>query len=81
MLHYRKAQSLMKLERRARVRDGSEGDGLFIAAKNDLAWMLLESVDLGAVRVEVHFNMGRWRESHPKTVSSSLCLPNLDEGR
>ena len=39
---------------------------LFIEKNIDLAWMLLESVDLGSVRVDVHFNMGPKERKHPE---------------
>lgn len=31
---------------------------LFIKKGDDLSWMMLEQIDLGHVRVDVHFNMG-----------------------
>lgn len=68
MLYYRKAQCLMKL---ARYDEGYEtarkAMELFIRKNQDLAWMLLEAIDLGNVRVDVHFNMGD-RERKPPEI-------------
>lgn len=56
---YRQAQALM--------RDGRKQEGYetaqaamqrFIADGDDLAWMMLESVEVGEKRIDVHFNMG-----------------------
>lgn len=56
---YRKAQALM--------RDGRKQEGYetaqaamqkFVADGDDLAWMMLESVEVGDKRIDVHFNMG-----------------------
>jgi hypothetical protein len=67
MLHYRKAQCLMKLERRNEGYDtAKKAMKLFIKKKNRLAWMLLESVELETVRVDVHFNMGPGERKYPE---------------
>jgi hypothetical protein len=59
MLYYRKAQCLMGLKKYDEGYDtAKQAMEKFIKAKRDLAWMMLESVDLGNVRVDVHFNMG-----------------------
>jgi hypothetical protein len=67
MLYYRKAQCLMGLKK---YDDGyqtaKQAMGLFVKAQNDLAWMLLESVDLKNVRVDVHFNMGPRERTPPE---------------
>ena len=65
MLMYRQAQYLMKLEKR---QDGykaaKDAMALFVKKGDNLSWMLLEQIDLGNVRVDVHFNMGP-RERNP----------------
>ncbi|MDD2600765.1 MAG: hypothetical protein PHO37_16345 [Kiritimatiellae bacterium] len=65
MLFYRKSQCLMTLGKR------NEGYGvakdamaLFVKEGDNLAWMMLEQIDLGHIRVDVHFNMGP-RERKP----------------
>ena len=65
MLFYRKAQCLMTLGKR------DEGYGvakdamaLFIKKGDNLSWMMLEQIDHGQIRVDVHFNMGS-RERRP----------------
>ncbi|MGI5868921.1 MAG: tetratricopeptide repeat protein [Kiritimatiellia bacterium] len=65
MLFYRKARCLMTLEKREEgYQAAKEAMALFIKKGDDLAWMLLEQIDLGHIRVDVHFNMGS-RERHP----------------
>ncbi len=67
MLYYRKAQCLMKLEKYDEgYKTAKKAMELFDKAQSDLAWMLLESVDLGNVRVDVHFNMGPREKSPPE---------------
>jgi hypothetical protein len=68
MLYYRKAQCLMGLKKYDEgYQTAKQAMGLFVRAQNDLAWMLLESVDLKNVRVDVHFNMGP-RERTPPDI-------------
>ena len=68
MLFYRKAQCLMKL---GRLEEGyqtaKDAMALFVKKGDDLSWMLLERIDLGHVRVDVHFNMGP-RERRPPEI-------------
>jgi hypothetical protein len=67
MLYYRKAQCLMAMGQHAEgYKTAKQAMGLFIKKRNRLAWMLLEPIDLGNVRVDVHFNMGP-RERKPPT--------------
>jgi hypothetical protein len=67
MLHYRKAQCLMKL---GKCEEGyaAAKETLAVSVKTDfsLSWLLLESVDLDHVRVDVHFNMGPRERKPPK---------------
>lgn len=59
MLHYRKAQFLMKLEKREEgFKTAQAAMQLFIKAKNDLAWMMLENITIEGGHIDVHFNMG-----------------------
>jgi len=68
MLSYRKAQCLMKLGRREEgYQTAKDAMALFVKKGDDLAWMLLERIDLGNVRVDVHFNMGP-RERQPPEI-------------
>jgi len=65
MLLYRKAQCLMKLGKpEAGYQTAKDAMALFIKKGNNLSWMMLEQIDLGRVRVDVHFNMGP-RERQP----------------
>lgn len=65
MLLMRKAQALMTLERRDEgFAVAKEAMALFVKSRKSLAWMMLEKIDLGHVRVDVHFNMGP-RERQP----------------
>ena len=71
---YRKAQCLMDM---GRYEDGyqaaKEAMPVFVTKDNDLAWMLLESIDAGKVKVDVHFEHGaEERETHRRTESSNL---------
>lgn len=67
MLHYRKAQCLMKLEKRAEgYETAKKAMALFIKQNNKLAWMMLEKVDAGNVRFDVHFNMGPRERKRPQ---------------
>jgi len=67
MPYYRKAQCLMNM---GRYEDGyktaEEAKKVFEKANSSLAWMLLESIDVGRVRVDVHFNMGPNEKNPPK---------------
>ena len=67
MPYYRKAQCLMRM---GRSEDGyktaQEAMKVFEKANISLAWMLLEKIDVGRVRVDIHFNMGP-KERKPPT--------------
>ena len=68
MLLYRKAQCLMELRRYDQGYEAAkQAMERFIAKKSTLAWMLLEHIDLGTLRVDVHFNMGP-RERKPPDI-------------
>ena len=68
MLHYKKAQCLMKLQRREEGHaTAKQAMKLFVQKNNDLAWMLLEHVELENVVVDIHFNMGP-RERRPPDI-------------
>ncbi len=59
MLYYRKAQCLMAMKQYDNgYAVAQQAMKVFIKRKSDLAWMMLESIDLKNVRVDVHFNMG-----------------------
>ena len=59
VVHYRRAQALTKLERwDDGYAEAQKTMELFIKKGDDLAWLLLESIDLGGFRVDVNFNMG-----------------------
>ena len=59
MNYYRRAQCLMKMGQYDRgYRTAREAMQRFIDKKSTLAWMLLEEIDMGTVRVSVRFNMG-----------------------
>lgn len=64
--HYRRAQTLMKLEKwddgYAAAQKAME---MFVKKGDDLAWLLLESIDLGGFRIDVHFNMGPKERKFP----------------
>jgi tetratricopeptide (TPR) repeat protein len=67
LAHYRRAQTLMKLER---FDDGyaaaQKAMECLIKKQDDLAWLLLESIDLGAFRVDVRYNMGPRERKFPE---------------
>jgi len=67
MLFYQKAGCLMKL---GKLEEGYQtaqaAMALFIKKKNNLSWMLLESIDLENVRVDVLFNMGPKERTPPE---------------
>jgi len=68
MLLYRKAQYLMKLEKREEgYQTAKDAMVLFIKKNDDLSWMILEKIDLGDLRIDVHFNMGP-RERKPPEI-------------
>ena len=59
MLFYRKAQCLMELGKAEEgYRTAKDAMALFIKKGDTLSWLLLEKVELGNIRVDVHFNMG-----------------------
>ncbi len=67
MLFYRKAQYLMKLGRTEEgYQAAKDAMALFVEQRNELAWMMLEQIDLGHVRVDVHFNMGPGERRPPE---------------
>jgi hypothetical protein len=67
ILHYRKAQCLMKLGKRAEgYETAKKAMALFTKQNKKLAWMMLEKVDAGHVRIEIHFNMGPRERKRPK---------------
>lgn len=67
MLSYRKAQYLCGLGEYDRgYKAAKVAMKKFIRARKDLAWMLLESIPVGDVRVDVHFNMGPQERRPPK---------------
>ncbi len=43
-----------------------EALAVFVKSDTRLSWMLLESIDLGRVQVDVHFNMGPHERNPPK---------------
>jgi len=66
MTLYRRAQALMS--------EGKHDEGYetaksamqqFIADENDLAWLLLESIDVDGKRVDVHLNMSPQERNYP----------------
>jgi len=67
MLYYRKAQCLCAL---GKYDDGYKAAEVamrkFTSAKKELAWLLLESIRVGDLRVDVHFNMGPKERSRRK---------------
>ena len=67
MSYYRKAQCLMSM---GRYEDGyktaQDAMKVFEKTNNSLAWMLLEKIDAGPVRVDVHFNMGPKERKPPE---------------
>jgi len=68
MLLYRKAQCLMKLARFEQgYQTAQDAMALFIEKENDLSWMMIEQIDLGHVRIDVHFNMGPSERKPPET--------------
>ena len=66
MTLYREAQAMMK---DGKLATGYETAGKamaqFIAEDIDLPWMLLESIDAGDKRIDVHFNMGERERDMP----------------
>ena len=59
MLYYRKAQYQCGLGKYDEgYKTAQVAMKRFIRAKENLAWMLLESIPVGDLRVDVHFNMG-----------------------
>lgn len=67
MLNYRKAQFQMKLEKYDEgYASAQKAMEKFIKAGDDLAWLLLESVDLKTVAVDIHFNMGPKERNRPQ---------------
>ena len=66
MTLYREAQALMKDGKLATGYETAEkAMAQFIAEDFDLPWMLLESIDAGDKRVDVHFNMGERERDMP----------------
>lgn len=56
---YRRAQAHMQVGRKQEGYETARAAmQRFIAEGNDLAWIILESVDVGDKRIDVHFNMG-----------------------
>ncbi len=67
MLAYRKAQCLMKLGKREDgYQTAKDAMALFVKKGDNLSWMMLERIDLGNVRVDVHFNMGPKERKPPE---------------
>jgi hypothetical protein len=65
-LHYRRAQLLSQLGKYDESFTAAQTVmGLCIKANNNLAWLLLESIDLGDHQVDVHFNMGPTERRRP----------------
>ena len=66
MALYREAQALMKDGKLTTGYEIAENAmAQFIAEDIDLPWMLLESIDAGDKRVDVHFNMGERERDMP----------------
>ena len=66
-LHYRKCQALFAQGKEQAAIDHASGTmQKFIAAKDDLAWMLLGSIRTETQRIDVHFNMGRKERAEKK---------------
>lgn len=68
MLFYRKAQYQIQL---GMLDEGYQTAGdamaLFIKKGDTLAWIMLERIDLGHIRVDVHFNMGPRERKPPES--------------
>lgn len=59
LLHYRRAQYLARLGKHdACYAAAKVAMDKFIAAKTDLAWIMLETLEVKGHQVSVHFNMG-----------------------
>ena len=62
----RKAQALIK---EGRYDEGYQMAGeamkMFEKENNDLAWIMLESIEIGGKRIDVHFNMGERERNFP----------------
>lgn len=66
-LHYRKCQALFAQgKEQAAIDHARVTMQKFIAAKNDLAWMMLGSIKTETQRIDVHFNMGRKERASKK---------------
>lgn len=69
---YRRAQALMKEGRREEgYRAAQRAMQRFVEEGNDLAWMLIESIELEGKRIDVHFNMG----SNERTMADGIVRP------
>jgi hypothetical protein len=67
-LHYRRAQLLARLGKYDESYAAAETAlAKYVKANHDLAWLLLESIDAGDHRVDVHFNMGPAERRRPDT--------------
>jgi len=67
MLLYRKAQCLMKLDKREKgYQAAKDAMALFVKTGKNLSWMMLEQIELKSVRVDVHFNMGPGERRPPE---------------
>ena len=68
MLLYRKARCLMTLGQREKgYRTAKVAMACFAEKGNDLAWIILERIELGHIHVDVHFNMGPRERRPPET--------------
>ena len=81
---YRETQALMK---EGKLEEGYESAKKamqqFIAEEDDLFWMLLESIEAGDKRINVHFNMGRNEREMPddgifRPLSFHICSGGED---
>ena len=66
MTLYREAQALMKEGKREEGHETAQKAMVqFVAEDIDLPWMILESIEAGDKRVDVHFNMGEREREMP----------------
>ncbi len=68
MLHYARAKLLARLAKYDDAYAAAQtAMGKFIAAKKELAWLMLDAFEAGGHKVTVHFNMGPNERRSPET--------------
>jgi len=76
MLHYAKCKLLFAAGKQQEAIDFAKVTlGKFVQAKNELAWIILGSINTDKYRVDVHYNMGRNERVNPADVRFVMTRP------